>query len=65
MPDEERLKDDGTPTLGTLIFQAAQGAEADGAITVDELQELRQVARLLNEKKIDTIDALREALEKK
>ncbi len=64
MIDQERLKEDGTPTLGTLILHAGQGAEGDGAIDFDELQELREVAALLNEKKIDTVAALKDLIAK-
>jgi hypothetical protein len=57
--DAERMNPEGTPTLGTLVLWAAQGAEADGAIGFDDLQELRQVAALLNEHEVDTVDALK------
>lgn len=62
MADIERTNQDGTPTLGTLILWSAQGAEGDGAIGFDQLQDLREVAKLLNEAKVDSIEALRTLL---
>lgn len=59
MVDEERTNHDGTPTLGTLVFWAGQEAECDGAISFDQLQVMRELAALLNENKIDDVEALR------
>lgn len=65
MSDDIDLKPDGTPTLGTVVLWAGQGAEADGQISFDDLQLMRELSSLLREFKVTDIATLRTLLERR